>query len=395
MIRRILKNIPWVNNLLIYHDNRLGMAVHSLEYKRGKKGLRYEVEELDTVMLSVLEWLQESIRSQNGKGSSAYYSYRTGWKVSYPETTGYLITTLYDLYRNGYGEKLLDVALAQGEWLLDIQMENGGWQGLQVDAPPKATSFNTGMILDGMSVLATHTKENRYLVALDRAMSWLAENQDSDGCWSEGNFKGVAVTYNALISADMLKGNAHINNKDYASAAISQLEWVKKQINGNFIEKCDIRENLLDTPLMHYVGYTTEGMIRAGKLLDREDYIEAVLPVLDVLADIAIESGIVYGRYDRNWNPAVDWVCLTGAAQIAISLLLVEERNDKFREAATILNRYIASTVNTGSSELGIKGGVGGSYPIFGGYQAFQYVNWAGKYFIDACLLEQIGNPVK
>ena len=36
-----------------------------------------------------------------------------------------------------------------------------------------------------------------------------------------------------------------------------------------------------------------------------------------------------------------------------------------------------------------VRGGVKGSFPIYGDYGAYQYLNWACKFLIDALLCEQ------
>ena len=35
----------------------------------------------------------------------------------------------------------------------------------------------------------------------------------------------------------------------------------------------------------------------------------------------------------------------------------------------------------------GIRGGIAGCYPVWGGYIQYGYPNWAAKFFIDALLL--------
>ena len=35
-----------------------------------------------------------------------------------------------------------------------------------------------------------------------------------------------------------------------------------------------------------------------------------------------------------------------------------------------------------------VRGGVKGSFPVDGGYGTFEYLNWAAKFTIDACLAE-------
>ena len=45
---------------------------------------------------NIFKWIRASFEANKDGGSAAYYRFRTGWKGSYPETTGYLIPTMYD-----------------------------------------------------------------------------------------------------------------------------------------------------------------------------------------------------------------------------------------------------------------------------------------------------------
>jgi hypothetical protein len=64
-----------------------------------------------------------------------------------------------------------------------------------------------------------------------------------------------------------------------------------------------------------------------------------------------------------------------------------------YRDAACAANQYVRRTMRIkGPSEM--KGAIGGSFPIYGGYCQYAYPNWACKFFIDSNLLEkQINEP--
>src|SRR5262249_6508889 len=74
-----------------------------------------------------------------------------GWKLSYPETTGYIMTSLlaYDACFPGRG--IVEPVRRMAEWEAEIQMPSGAVQGGQICPPEKRTAaaFNTGMVLDG------------------------------------------------------------------------------------------------------------------------------------------------------------------------------------------------------------------------------------------------------
>jgi hypothetical protein len=53
-----------------------------------------------------------------------------------------------------------------------------------------------------------------------------------------------------------------------------------------------------------------------------------------------------------------------------------------------MMNHFLKKTQDLVSDELGIRGGIKGSQPFWGGYGPFWYLNWAAKFFIDALSLE-------
>jgi hypothetical protein len=69
-------------------------------------------------------------------------------------------------------------------------------------------------------------------------------------------------------------------------------------------------------------------------------------------------------------------------------LLYAETGYQPYRDAAYRANRYVRRTVNV-DGPPDIRGGVKGSFPIDGAYNAYQYLNWACKFMIDANLLER------
>ena len=85
----------------------------------------------------------------------------------------------------------------------------------------------------------------------------------------------------------------------------------------------------------------------------------------------------------------VKWACLTGTAQIAICWLQLFEITGKqtYRETAFLANRFLRRTVHTGEPAE-TRGAVKGSFPVDGGYNPYEYPNWAAKFLIDSLILE-------
>jgi uncharacterized protein YyaL (SSP411 family) len=133
-----------------------------------------------------------------------------------------------------------------------------------------------------------------------------------------------------------------------------------------------------------------EGYVEAGMLLGEPRYIAAATRAAAALLDRQRPDGSLAGQFDAQWRPAARWSCLTGDAQTSIVWLrLARLTGDaRYREAAVRINRYLMRTQRRDSADPGVRGGIKGSQPIWGGYGPFEYLNWAAKFFADAVILE-------
>jgi len=81
----------------------------------------------DQHMRLAAEWLAAAQDATPDGGVSALYSVKTGWDVSYPETTGYIITTLLN-YAHLTGQNAWrDRAIRMADWLLSVQLSDGAF----------------------------------------------------------------------------------------------------------------------------------------------------------------------------------------------------------------------------------------------------------------------------
>jgi hypothetical protein len=100
-------------------------------------------------------------------------------------------------------------------------------------------------------------------------------------------------------------------------------------------------------------------------------------------------DGALPGRLRSDWSAAVDWVCVTGVSQIAESLFYLHEvlGSDQLLRAARLGNAFVRRTIRL-DGPPDVRGGVKGSFPVDGGYGAYEYLNWAAKFTIDANVKE-------
>jgi hypothetical protein len=347
-----------------------------------------------------LEWLLRSY-AVTKTGSSATYSLHSGWMDPYPETTGYIIETLYDsgpyfldYFGTGNASTLYRTcALNMGSWLLDIQLEEGGFSGgtYSTEKILVPNVFNSGQILLGLLRCYTETGDNRFLDSSIKAGDWLVKVQNPEGTWTKFTYEGEGRSYHARVSWPLLELYNVTKNESYKNAAIANLDWVSRNFNEN--GWCEAT-NFFDktTTLTHTLAYSLRGLLESGIILSRQDYIDKVTFTAEKIMRLyeIRKYDLIPALFDKSWNATANYSCLTGCAQISLimSKIYLLTEDIRFFNTALKINSALKQTQILSGSNQNIIGGIQGSYPIYGGYMPMMYPNWATKFFVDALLYE-------
>jgi hypothetical protein len=363
-------------------------------YRRDRAGLSKEDPGIEKVIKLAIEWIclaQDRSATQDG-GVAELYSLIRGWAPSYPETTGYIIPTFFAISQSqDYGGITLR-ANRMLDWLKSIQRPDGGFPGGNISMQPSVSvTFNTGQILLG---LASGVRElgDDYRLAMRRAADWLVNTQDNDGCWRKYPSPFVIPgekSYDAHVAWGMFEAAYLDPDRGYAESAILNIQWViSRQTSNGWMKDCCLRDP--QHPLTHTLGYALRGILEAYRFTGDKNYLQPCALMADGLLRAIDESGHLPGRLDENWEAAVTWACLTGSAQIAHCLLLLYQytKVERYLVSALKLNQYVRRTVYI-DGPVEIRGGIKGSFPVSGGYNPYNYINWAAKFFIDSNLLEK------
>ncbi|MDM4764892.1 hypothetical protein [Pelomonas sp. SE-A7] len=319
----------------------------------------------------------------------------TGWRVSYPETTGYIITSLLAYSKLNGDPAAAEAALRMAHWEVDVQMASGAVQGGPVCAPDKQTAaaFNTGMVLDGWCSAAEQTGDKRLFDAARRAADFLVNDLDEEGYYkTNGAFvsSGEIKTYTCLCAWAVYRFGVLSGEEGYKAAALRSIEAALKQqqANGWFAHNCLTHS---EAPLTHTIGYTLQGVLEVGLLAGRSDLVDSVRRTLDSLLPQMKADGFLAGRFDATWAPTALWSCLTGSAQVAVVAYRLSQHlgEARYAEAADKLVDYLKDLQLTRSEDPNVVGAIAGSFPLFGAYMRAGYPNWATKYFLDALMLQQ------
>lgn len=341
--------------------------------------------------------LRAQAASADGGVSLGYFPCEEvqGWRDSYPETTGYIITSLLqfaDYFGNAH---IRQRAIQMAEWEIKVQMASGAVQGGTVCPPEKQTptAFNTGMVLDGWCSAYTASRDGKFLEAGRRAADFLARDVNSDGYFlTNGHFVSAdqIKTYNCLCAWALYRFGMLAQERRYQETAVHVVEAAIRQqsSNGWVANNCLTRS---DAPLLHTIGYTLQGILEVGLLANRADFVSAAQRGTDPLLSRVSKKGFVHGCFYADWAPASFSSCLTGSAQLAVVCYRLFEQTgeQRYRSVADSLVDYLKSLQALDSADPAVNGALAGSFPLLGSYMTGGYPNWATKYFLDSLMLQE------
>jgi predicted ATP-grasp superfamily ATP-dependent carboligase len=377
---------------------RLGGGAPAASVRREPAAVHEHVE-------AAVDWLCAAQDATGVGGVARGYSvsrrsrYPVGWQQAYPETTGYIIPTIYDVAERWSRPDLRNRALQMATWEASVQLPNGGFPGSTVDKRAPAVVFNTGMILMGMCRAYSETRDERFLESASRGTAFLLQVQSPDGAWRRFTTpSGVPMVhaYDLLVCKGPLAAAKLLNDARIVAAVRRNLDFslTLQQENG-WLASNGITPRHHVCPPTHTIGYAAQGLLECGLDLGEPRYVSAATRMADAVERLVQEDGFLAGRLDQNWMPGGNWCCLTGNAQLSIVwwTLFRHTGDVRYRTAASKAMRYVKCRQDLSSKDLGVRGGIAGSSPMEGEYGRHQYLNWAAKFFIDALLLEEQLHP--
>lgn len=339
-------------------------------------------------LIMTADWIKLAYAKSNDGGISKGYSVLRGhWSPSYPETTGYTITSLLNLAAWLNKPEIEELAISLANYLLDTATSEGGVAHWQAGEKPYPIVFDTGQVMFGWLAAFEATRDERYLQAAIRAGDWLVSIQDKSGSWKKYQHLGVEKVIDTRVAWALLRLYQHTQNNIFRQTAINNLDWaIEQQDTDGWFRHCAFRVE--DDPFTHTLAYTAEGLFECGQILQEERYIWASQLTADALLDRQYDDGRLASTYGSGWRETSRSSCLTGNCQMArLWLCLYKVRgNEAYRTAATKAITFVARTQNAQTNNPAIRGGIAGSYPIYGIYERFSYPNWAAKFYIDALL---------
>jgi len=321
-------------------------------------------------------------------GVSAGWSFEDGWLPAYPETTGYIIETFLAAAGILQRPELVDRARRMLDWELSLQFLDGAFPGHFGEAGSRPVIFNTGQIMHGMIAGYIRMGREECLHSAVRAGHWLRQQQDDDGCWRRFEHNDVPHVYNTRTSWALLATGLLAGDKELVVAARRNLDWalIHQTASGWYTTNAFVPSR---SPYTHTIAYAIRGFIESGQLLGEDRYLDSALRAAEALAAVQREDGWLAGTYKDGWAADAGYCCLTGLAQMGINWMrLAQITGDSgLLSHARAGLAYIKATQKLGDPDATVRGGIAGSFPIWGDYSRFEYPNWAAKFFSDALMM--------
>jgi uncharacterized protein YyaL (SSP411 family) len=335
----------------------------------------------------VIRWILDA--QQADGGISAFYSLLSGYAASYPEVTGYIVPTLYDIAHLTSDQKASQAAATATRWLISLQMSSGAFPSGLNPREAQPSVFNTGQILQGLVRAYVETRDAEILKRAMAAGDWLMAIQQADGSWSgPGVYQETAHTYYSMVSWSLVQLSGGAGDRRYAVAADKNIDWVLSHAKASgWIDGINLRGYLT---FLHFIAYAIQGVLECGILRQRSELIQGAAHSAWALLRRFETGKRLLGSYEGDFKDGRNFTCATGNAQMScVWLRLFEVTHDlRYLNSALKMNELLKQLVSA-SGRRGIGGGVVGSYPIWGAYQPLRYISWGCKFLADALMLEE------
>jgi hypothetical protein len=248
--------------------------------------------------------------------------------------------------------------------------------------------FNTGQIMHGMNVGFERLGRRDCLDAAVRAGYWLVAQQDDDGAFRRFEHNDIPHVYNtrgtwALVKTALLAGDEKLRH-----AAVRHLDWALAQQtpSGWFASNAFVEGR---APFTHTIAYAIRGFLESGLLLGEPRYVDAAVRAARGVAGRQRTDGWLAGTFGDGWTSQDTYSCLTGIAQMCICWSRLRDGAGEPGFEANIESgiAYLKSSQRLSDPADEVRGGIAGSWPIWGAYSRFEFPNWAAKFFADALML--------
>lgn len=341
-------------------------------------------EKLSQALKANLQWLNKSFLPNKNEGSSGHRKMTGEWTPPYPETTGYLLSTLLTANKYAPELKFKEMIFKQYDFFVKLQKADGSFpQSLE---NPNPIVFDTAQIILGLLAIAPAFKQTpkEILFTIKKAKNWLKEQLNEEGLFTTHNYiEDYNPAYYSRIAWAILASEVVSESKASEKSKTLVARLAKLQ-NENLTFK-DWSLHPKSPALTHNIAYTLRGLWECGEILNNKKLKKSATLTLDHLSGIILSEKKVAGTYDQNWKGDYSFICSTGNAQLALLYLKVFEKTKlvKYLEPVALLLKPL---INKQRSVSINNGAIPSSIPIWGKYQRFTFSNWTQKFYSDTLM---------
>jgi hypothetical protein len=337
-------------------------------------------------LLSALEknmsWIKKSFSVNNDLGSSKYCTLWGKWSIDYPETTGYLLTTLIRSGDTLNDLSLIKIASLQINYFENLQLKTGGFKVAK--SLQESYVFDSAQIMLGLISVYKVNKEARILKMIESCYRWLISLLNQNGQFVSSNYKkNYNPSYYARILWPILLAERLLSTG--SNKTLNLYAYLKSLLNENgSFNKCSFDGSPF--AFTHNLIYSYRGLWESSNLLNDKDFGKNLENQLLSISDKIIKDNFFNGEYDAEWKTKKSFICSAGNAQLVVLLLSIYKRTRDLNllNCCHVLMPPLIKQQSKGF--LYNKGALSSSIPIWGKYQRFRYTNWTQKFYADALI---------
>lgn len=348
--------------------------------------------------MSGILWLENAQNANGNGGIPAYYNEKyKNFSASYQETSGYLLVTLSRiktvLTKSKEDEPASIDKIINGiiTFLKDSHNLDGGWG--HPGNSEESLYFDTCQIIEGLAHCYKLNQSDKLLELITSTVSFLDKCVSNDGKIFETIHKSkMSYSYQARASSILYEVGEDLDIKSLKEIGERNLKFIVE----NNLDERNISNvgNLISIqrPITHFLAYAYEGILRYAIKSQNNFLVDKVSHNIYLINKIFMENASLGVSVDKKLKIFGKADLLTGLSQFAIiNWILYSKTSDhEFKSVAIQMNSIVKQTVNLTSKDNSIRGAVKSCNPFCRYYYKNCYLNWALKFFLDACILEDM-----